>query len=191
MITQSPDDLENILDGEETPQQGDTTRYLVHIENKLYADIQARKRIDSGLLFFACQISSCSLSWLLFHLQVTLAIIQVASAVVSLLPGLIEVGDSFSFSMSSDSWEIKLGEKPLIAIIKLVVGGVVSFSGTSKITSEIIQTKQAIAQTYQQIKSSEGLSFQLPDLGISFLVLLSAIALLGIFLKGQNNDNKN
>jgi hypothetical protein len=124
-------------------------------------------------------------------LQVTLAIIQVASAVVSLLPGLIEVGDSFSFSMSSDSWEIKLGEKPLIAIIKLVVGGVVSFSGTSKITSEIIQTKQAIAQTYQQIKSSEGLSFQLPDLGISFLVLLSAIALLGIFLKGQNNDNKN
>jgi hypothetical protein len=93
--------------------------------------------------------------------------------------------------MSSDSWEIKLGEKPLIAIIKLVVGGVVSFSGTSKITSEIIQTKQAIAQTYQQIKSSEGLSFQLPDLGISFLVLLSAIALLGIFLKGQNNDNKN
>jgi hypothetical protein len=191
MITQSPDDLENILDSEETPQQGDTTRYLVHIENKLYADIQARKRIDSGLLFLACQISSCSLSWLLFHLQVTLAIIQVASAVVSLLPGLIEVGDSFSFSMSSDSWEIKLGEKPLIAIIKLVVGGVVSFSGTSKITSEIIQTKQAIAQTYQQIKSSEGLSFQLPDLGISFLVLLSAIALLGIFLKGQNNDNKN
>jgi hypothetical protein len=97
MITQSPDDLENILDSEETPQQGDTTRYLVHIENKLYADIQARKRIDSGLLFLACQISSCSLSWLLFHLQVTLAIIQVASAVVSLLPGLIEVGDSFSF----------------------------------------------------------------------------------------------
>lgn len=189
MLTQSPNDLDNILDSEETPLQGETVRYLTHIENKLYADIQARKRIDSGLLFLACQISSCSLSWLLFNLQVTLTIIQVSSAVVSLLPGLIDVGDSFSFSISSDSWEFNLGQKPLIGIVKLAIGGAVSFSGTSKITSEIVQTKQAIAQTYQEIRSSEGLSFQLPDMGMSLLIALSGVVLLGIVKKFSNTNN--
>lgn len=189
MLTQSPNDLDNILDSEETPLQGETVRYLTHIENKLYADIQARKRIDSGLLFLACQISSCSLSWLLFNLQVTLTIIQVASAVVSLLPGLIDVGDSFNFSISSDSWEFNLGNKPLIGIVKLVIGGAVSFSGTSKITSEIIQTKQAIAQTYEEIRSSEGLSFQLPDMGMSLLIALSGVVFLGIVKKFSSTNN--
>ena len=189
MLTQSPNDLDNILDSEETPLQGETVRYLTHIENKLYADIQARRRTDSGLLFLACQISSCSLSWLLFNLQVTLTIIQVSSAVVSLLPGLIDVGDSFNFSISSDSWEFNLGQKPLIGIVKLAIGGAVSFSGTSKITSEIIQTKQAIAQTYQEIRSSEGLSFQLPDMGMSLLIALSGVALLGIVKKFSNTNN--
>ncbi|MFM6075590.1 MAG: hypothetical protein ACKPB9_29025, partial [Dolichospermum sp.] len=151
--------------------------------------IQARKRIDSGLLFLACQISSCSLSWLLFNLQVTLSIIQVSSAVVSLLPGLIDVGDSFNFSISSDSWEFNLGQKPLIGIVKLAIGGAVSFSGTSKITSEIIQTKQAIAQTYQEIKSSDGLSFQLPDMGMSLLIAISGVVLLGIVKKFSNTNN--
>ena len=189
MLTQSPNDLDNILDSEETPLQGETIRYLTHIENKLYADIQARKRIDSGLLFLACQISSCSLSWVLFNLQVTLTIIQVSSAVVSLLPGLIDVGDSFNFSISSDSWEFNLGQKPLIGIVKLAIGGAVSFSGTSKITSEIIQTKQAIAQTYQEIRSSEGLSFQLPDMGMSLLIALSGVVLLGIVKKFSSTNN--
>jgi hypothetical protein len=189
MLTQSPNDLDNILDSEETPLQGETVRYLTHIENKLYADIQARKRIDSGLLFLACQISSCSLSWLLFNLQVTLTIIQVSSAVVSLLPGLIDVGDSFNFSISSDSWEFSLGNKPLIGIVKLAIGGAVSFNGTSKITAEVIQTQQAIAQTYQEIRSSEGLSFQLPDMGLSLLIALSGIALLGIVKKFSNTNN--
>ena len=189
MLTQSPNDLDNILDSEETPLQGETVRYLTHIENKLYADIQARKRIDSGLLFLACQISSCSLSWLLFNLQVTLTIIQVSSAVVSLLPGLIDVGDSFSFSISSDSWEFNLGQKPLIGIVKLAIGGAVSFSGTSKITSEIIQTKQAIAQTYQEIRSSEGLSFQLPDMGMSLLIAWSGGVLLGLVTKFATTTN--
>ncbi|AFZ56704.1 hypothetical protein H6G54_17260 [Anabaena cylindrica FACHB-243] len=31
--------------------------------------------------------------------------------------GLIDVGDSFSFSISSESWEFTLGQKPLVGII--------------------------------------------------------------------------
>jgi hypothetical protein len=190
MLTQSPNNLDNIFNEDDDRQlPGETVRYLTHVENKLYAEIQARKRIDSGLLFLACQISSCSLSWLLFNLQVTLTIIQVASAVVSLLPGLIDIGDSFNFSVSSDSWEFSLGNKPLIGIVKLAIGGAVSFSGTSKITSEIIQTKQQIAQTYQEIRSSEGYSFQLPDMGMSLLIALFGVALLGIVKKFSSTND--
>lgn len=192
MLTQStPPDLDSILNEDDDGQlPGETIRYLTHVENKLYADIQARKRIDSGLLFLACQISSCSLSWLLFNLQVTLTIIQVASAVVSLLPGLIDVGDSFSFSISSDSWEFNLGQKPLTGIVKLAIGGAVSFSGTSKITAEIVQTQQAIAQTYSEIRSNEGLSFQLPSFTFSLLIALAGVGLIGFFNKLSNTSNQ-
>ena len=53
MLTQStPPDIDNILNEEDDGQlPGETIRYLTHVENKLYADIQTRKRIDSGLLF--------------------------------------------------------------------------------------------------------------------------------------------
>ncbi|MFM6082820.1 MAG: hypothetical protein ACKPCI_30620, partial [Dolichospermum sp.] len=190
MLTQSPNDLDNILnEDEDSPLPGETIRYVTHVESKLYADIQSRKRIDSGLLFLACQISSCSLSWLLFNLQVTLTIIQVSSAVVSLLPGLIDVGDSFNFSVSSESWEFSLGQKPLVGIVKLVIGGAVSFSGTSKITSEIIQTQQVIAQTYSDIRSHEGLNFQLPSFTFSLLLALAGIGLIGFFKKVSTQEN--
>lgn len=181
-----------LLQDEEEQQQinQETVRYLTHIEQKLYTDIQTRKKIDAGLLFLACQISSCSFSWLLFQLQVTLSIIQVSSAVVSLLPGLIDVGDGFNFSLTSESWEFTLGQKPLVGIIKLIIGGAVSWNGTGKIASEVLQTNTGIAQTYQEIRSSEGLSYQLPNVGVSLVLALVAIMLIGFFKKGfTKNEN--
>ncbi|WP_071192607.1 hypothetical protein [Trichormus sp. NMC-1] len=187
-----PPDLDAILDSEDSTQiNQETARYLNHIETKLYADIQTRRRIDSGLLFIACQFSSCSLSWLLFNLQVTLSIIQVTSAVVSLMPGLVDMGDSFNFSLSSESWEFSLGQKPLVGLIKLIIGGAVSMQGTSKITAEIINTQSQIAQTYNEIRSSEGLSFQLPNMGFSLLIGLGAIALIGMLKKFSSTTNNN
>jgi len=147
MLTQIPENIEDDINNSNSELPPETIRYLSEVENKLYADIASRRRIDSGLLFLSCQISSCSLSWLLFHLQVTLLIIQVSSMVVSLLPGLIDIGDSFTFQISSENWKLDLGNKPIIGLTKLAIGGAVSASGTSKITSEIIQTQQAIAQT--------------------------------------------
>ena len=191
MLTNIPPQLQDIeTDSEDGQLQGETVRYLSHIENKLYQDIQARKRIDSGLLFLACQFSSCSLSWLLFQLQVTLSIIQLASFCVSCLPGLIDFGDSFSFSISSESWEFSLGNKPLIGIIKLAIGIGVSWQGTAKITKEVGNTYAQINQTYQEIKSSEGLSFQLPDMGMSLLIALSGLALLAMVKKFSSPNNQ-
>ncbi|MFM6530057.1 MAG: hypothetical protein ACKPIB_17465 [Dolichospermum sp.] len=191
MLAQIPPNIQDSNDIEDDTLHGETTRYLSHVESKLYADIQARKRIDSGLLFIACQFSSCSLSWLLFNLQVTLSIIQLASFCVSCLPGLIDFGDSFNFSISSESWEFSLGEKPLIGVIKSAIGVTVSWNSTAKITKEISSTYAQINETYQEIKSSEGLNFQLPSMGISLLIGLSAIALIGFFKKLSSGENNN
>ncbi|MFM6341715.1 MAG: hypothetical protein ACKPGP_13785 [Dolichospermum sp.] len=191
MLAQIPPNIQDSNDIEDDTLHGETTRYLSHVESKLYADIQARKRIDSGLLFIACQFSSCSLSWLLFNLQVTLSIIQLASFCVSCLPGLIDFGDSFNFSISSESWEFSLGEKPLIGVIKSAIGVTVSWNSTAKITKEISSTYAQINETYQEIKSSDGFNFQLPSMGISLLVGLSAIALIGFFKKLSSGENNN
>jgi hypothetical protein len=190
MLSQIPPQLEDIDQEDNSPLPAETIRYLASVENKLYEDIAARKRIDSGLLFLACQISSCSLSWLLFQLQITLSIIQLASFCISCLPGLIDFGDSFTFSISSESWEFSLGNKPLVGVVKLAIGIATSWQGTAKISREIGSTYTQIAQTYQEIRSSEGLSFQLPDVGLSLIIALSAIALLGISRKFFNNNNQ-
>lgn len=188
MLSQINENIEEINDDSNSSLAPETIRYLSEVENKLYADIASRRRIDAGLLFLGCQISSCSLAWLLFHLQVTLLIIQVSSMVVSLLPGLIDIGDSFNFQISSENWKLDLGNKPIIGLTKLAIGGAVSASGTSKITAEIIQTQQAIAQTYQEIKSNEGLSFQLPNLTFPLLIAIAAIAILSFFKINKNKD---
>jgi len=190
MLANIPPGLEDIdQDNEDSPLPGETVRYLSHIENKLYADIERRKRIDSGLLFIACQFSSCSLSWLLFQLQVTLSIIQLASFCVSCLPGLIDFGDSFSFSINSDSWSFDLGQKPLIGIVKLGIGIGVSWNGTAKISSEIAHTYSEINRTYQEIRSSDGFNFQLPDMGMSLLIGISCAALIGLLKKFSTTNN--
>ena len=196
MLAPIPPDFEDIdQDNEDSPLPAETIRYLNHIENKIYADIERRKRIDSGLLFIACQFSSCSLSWLLFQLQVTLSIIQLASFCVSCLPGLIDFGDSFSFSINSDSWSFDLGQKPLVGVVKLGIGIGVSWQGTAKISKEVANTYSEINRTYEEIRSSDGFNFQLPDMGTSLLIVLSGLALLTMLKKfsfnNNNQENKN
>jgi hypothetical protein len=190
MLTNIPPQLQDIeTDSEDGQLQGETVRYLSHIENKLYADIERRKRIDSGLLFIACQFSSCSLSWLLFQLQVTLSIIQLASFCVSCLPGLIDFGDSFNFSINSDSWSFDLGQKPLVGIVKLGIGIGVSWQGTAKISKEVAHTYSEINRTYQEIRSSDGFNFQLPDMGMSLLIGISCAVLIGLIKKFSTTNN--
>ncbi|MFM5890618.1 MAG: hypothetical protein ACKOQS_20415, partial [Dolichospermum sp.] len=91
----------------------------------------------------------------------------------------------------SESWEFSLGEKPLIGVIKLAIGVTVSWNSTAKITKEISSTYAQINETYQEIRSSEGFNFQLPSMGISLLVGLSAIALIGFFKKLSSGENNN
>ena len=191
MLANIPPGLEDIdQDNEDSPLPGETVRYLTHIENRIYADIERRKRIDSGLLFIACQFSSCSLSWLLFQLQVTLSIIQLASFCVSCLPGLIDFGDSFNFSISSESWEFSLGQKPLVGVVKLGIGITTTLNGTGKISKEITNTYTQINRTYEEIRSSDGFNFQLPDVSMTLLIALSGLALITLLKKFSSNNNQ-
>ncbi|MFM6370195.1 MAG: hypothetical protein ACKPGN_18530, partial [Dolichospermum sp.] len=76
-------------------------------------------------------------------------------------------------------------------VIKLAIGVTVSWNSTAKITKEITNTYAQINQTYQEIKSTDGFNFQLPSMGISLLIGLSAIALIGFFKKLSSGENNN
>lgn len=185
-----PPDLDQLLEDDESSGgiNQDTARYMAYIEQQLYADIQMRKRFDSGLLFLTCQIGSVSLAWFLFSLQTTLIIIQAASVSVALLPGLIDFSDTFSFELSSERWEIRAQNKPLASVVKLGIGTAMGWSSTKTISQEVFKTHEAIKATYSEIKASEKVNgFHLPQVAILIAVVLGLFVLLSIF-KLKTND---
>ncbi|MBW4558264.1 MAG: hypothetical protein KME59_20520 [Trichormus sp. ATA11-4-KO1] len=184
-----PDQLDELLTNSDasTSINQDTARYLQHIESQLYADIQMRKRFDFGLLFLACQVGSASLSWLLFNLQVTLIIIQVASFTLAMMPGLVDLSESFSFELSSERWELK-HVRPMQTLTKLSIGVAVGWTSTKRISEEIYNTHQAIKSTYTEIKTAEGLSgFQLPSMSLVLAAVLLLFSLLAVLNMNQKN----
>jgi hypothetical protein len=176
MLPHNNDELDNLLDDDNSAGiNQDTARYLQHIESKLYADIQARKRIDSGLLFLSCQVGSASLAWLLFLMQISISIILAMSMILALLPGLIDCGESFNFELSSERWSLSHA-KPLVAVGKLTIGGVIGWNSTQKIVTEVRSTESQIQQTYTEIKSAQNTNaFTLPE-----GVLTPAMFILGL-----------
>ena len=155
MLTPKDDELDNVLnDDGSTGVNESTVNYLQKMEAKLYADIEARKRIDSGLLFLSCQVGSASLGWLLFSLQVSISIILAMSMILALLPGLIDCGESFHFELSSERWSLS-HSKPLVALGKLAIGGVIGWNSTQKIVQEVKSTEFQIQQTYLEIKLAQ------------------------------------
>ncbi|MGF2040081.1 MAG: hypothetical protein RMZ43_033075 [Nostoc sp. CmiVER01] len=164
MLPPNNDELDNQLDHDNSVGVNqETARYLQHIESKLYADIETRKRIDSGLLFLSCQVGSASLAWLLFSLQISISIILAMSMILALLPGLIDCGESFHFELSSERWSLSHA-KPLVALGKLAIGGVIGWNSTQKIVTEVKFTEIQIQQTYSEIKSSQNTNtFTIPS----------------------------
>jgi hypothetical protein len=186
-----PPDLEQQLLEDDESRGGmnqDTARYLATIEQKLYADIQMRRRFDSGLLFLTCQIGSASLAWLLFNLQLTLIIIQVASISLALIPGLIDFSDTFSFELSSERWEIRASNKPLASVVKLGIGGAVGWTSSKRISQEIFKTHEAIKATYSEIKASEKVSWFHPPTMTVILVVAFLLFLSNLVLKLNTNS---
>ena len=191
MLPPNNDELDNVLDDENSVGiNQDTARYLQHIESKLYADIQARKRIDSGLLFLSCQVGSASLAWLLFSLQVSISIILAMSMILALLPGLIDCGESFHFELSSERWSLSHA-KPLVALGKLAIGGVIGWNSTQKIVTEVKFTEIQIQQTYSEIKSAQNTNtFTIPQgvlTPVIFVLGLIAIWVITIPLRKKPN----
>jgi hypothetical protein len=191
MLPPNNDELDNALDDDgSTGINKNTANYLQNMEAKLYADIEARKRIDSGLLFLSCQVGSASLAWILFSLQISISIILAMSMILALLPGLIDCGESFHFELSSDRWSLSHA-KPLVALGKLAIGGVIGWNSTQKIVTEIKFTEIQIQQTYSEIKSSQNTNtFTIPAgllMPVIFVLGLIAIWVITIPLRRKPN----
>ena len=191
MLPPNNDELDNLLDHDNSVGiNQDTARYLQHIESKLYADIETRKRIDSGLLFLSCQVGSASLAWLLFSLQISISIILAMSMILALLPGLIDCGESFHFELSSERWSLS-HNKPLVALGKLAIGGVIGWNSTQKIVTEVKSTEIQIQQTYSEIKSVQNThTFTIPEgllTPMIFVLGLIAIWVITIPLRRKPN----
>lgn len=186
-------ELDELLDDDNssTGTNGDTVRYLAHMEQKLYTDIQTRKRFDSGLLFLTCQIGAASLAWLLFSLQITLIIIQIASASLALLPGLIDLSDTFSFELSSERWEIRVQNKPLGGLVKICIGIAIGWTSTKRISQEVMKTHEGIKETYTEIREAKNLGKnELPKMETILAVAVGLLVLLVIFLRRKDVQTK-
>ncbi|MBE8969273.1 hypothetical protein IQ277_24545 [Nostocales cyanobacterium LEGE 12452] len=174
-----PEQLDEYLDDDNSGSgiAPETARYLAHHEQKLYEEIKTRKRFEAGLLFICCQVGSASLAWLLFSLQTTLIIIQVCGFVTAMLPGLIDLSDSFAFEFSSERWEVKQA-KPMQTISKLALGSAVGWT-----SEEVFKTHQQIKATYTEIRESQNHknSFELNQQDFLIIGALALFLVMGLF----------
>lgn len=180
MLPPNDDELDNLInDNGSTGVNETTANYLQKMEARLYADIEARKRIDSGLLFLSCQVGSASLAWLLFSMQISISIILAMSMILALLPGLIDCGESFHFELSSERWALN-HDKPLVAVGKLAIGGIVGWNSTQKIVAEVRATESQIQDTYAQIKSAQNSNaFVIPQ---GLLMAAAGVIFIGMLI---------
>ena len=181
MLPPNDDELDNLInDNASTGVNETTANFLKTMEARLYADIQARKRIDSGLLFLSCQVGSASLAWLLFSMQISISIILAMSMILALLPGLIDCGETFHFELSSERLSLS-HDKPLVAVGKLTIGGVFGWNSTQKIVAEVKATHSQIQETYLEIQSAQHPNaFAIPQglfIGIGGVLLLGILAM--------------
>lgn len=155
---------------------------MAHHEQKLYEEIKTRKRFEAGLLFICCQVGSASLAWLLFSLQTTLIIIQVCGFATAMLPGLIDLSDSFAFEFSSERWEVKKA-KPMQTISKLALGSAVGWTSTKRISSEVFKTHEQIKATYTEIRESQNPKNSVEFNQQDFLIIgaLGVLLIIGLF----------
>lgn len=178
------EELDEYLDDDNSSSSiaPETARYLAHHEQKLYEEIQIRKRFEAGLLFICCQVGSASLAWLLFSLQTTLIIIQVCGFATAMLPGLVDFSDSFAFEFSSERWEVKQA-KPMQVISKMFFGGAVGWTSTKRISEEVLKTHQQITATYTEIREfqSSKNSSELHKQDFLIIGVLVVFLIIGLF----------
>ena len=175
------DELTNQETEESATTNSHTQRYLEKQEEKFYQNIQTRKLIGNWLLFAACQASSASLAFLLFHLAIDITIISLVCAVVALIPTLGEWAE-FSVQKSDDTWNLTLMHKPIVTIFKTAVGITVAVVSVWEVKNLIIQTNDQILAVYEEIKNYELMQkhTQYPD-AIAIIVAVVIVALAVLF----------
>lgn len=155
-------------------QSSETTTYLREIEAELYDSISHRKKLQSWLLFTACQATSASLALWLFQLSANLVATYCLSSFVALLPGLLEASGAIAIT-SKKEWEVSTN---LETVAKLVAGGATAVATNYQIWSRVQSTRVGIDHSYKVIRKDnpylEMFNSVLP------LVVVAA-AVLGLF----------
>jgi hypothetical protein len=168
MNTENEQNQTNPLEPDEA-----TERYLETIEAEMYSEISIRKRIFKGLLFFTCQTASVSLSWFLFNLQLSQAAIHLIAGLIAIMPGLINLGDGFNADISSEGWNLKLGENPLMGLGQIAVGVAIHKVSTESIDTAFNATRADIESTYRQISVNTTPNMLATSL-VGWLILITA-----------------
>lgn len=170
-------------------------RYLDSVEQDLYQAIEARKLIDSGLLFLSCQFFSLSLSWFLFSIQLSLGLIIAFSSLVALLPGLKSASE-LTFKINKELWEIR-HPSPISAIAKLGLGCVFSYYGNREILKEVWATEKNFKETYSEIQEFQKQNVKPIDSGLWNAGSILVLAAIGVWvikynlsLHNRNNKDK-
>ncbi|MHC5829331.1 MAG: hypothetical protein ACYT04_78795, partial [Nostoc sp.] len=77
----------------------------------------------------------------------------------------------------SERWSLSHG-KPLVAVGKLAIGGVVGWNSTQKIVAEVRATESQIQDTYAQIKAAQNTNaFAIPQ---GLLIAAAGVIFIGM-----------
>jgi hypothetical protein len=164
---------------ETEPASNHTQRYLKNQEEAFYQRLQTRRLIESLLLFTACQASSAAMAFLLFHFAISVVVISLLCAVISLVPTLGE-WSGFTIHKTSEHWELSFMHKPIITLFKTAVGIVVAYVSVKAVAAEIEETNHQILAVYDEIKNYEIL--QKTHYPVEVIAIVAAIALVGMAL---------
>jgi hypothetical protein len=177
------------LDQDESIENDDdsTIKYLSHVEESLYSEVCYRKKIDDALMFLACQITSTSVAWVFASLRVSTSIMIASCIAVSLIPGIVDAGESFRIELSSERWEVH-HSKPLGAIAKTIVGSSLSWNSSQAIARDYWRTESNIQSVYADVRNNDNKGWMTIPL-IDTIPILIAIALGGTFLLIKAKEN--
>jgi hypothetical protein len=175
------------LDDTEKPEEDSTLRYLSHEEESLYSEVCYRKKIDEVLMFLSCQITSTSVAWVFSSLQVSTSIMIASCIAISLIPGIVDAGESFRVELSSERWEVH-HSSPLEAIAKTIVGVSVSWNSSQAIARDYWRTESNIQSVYTDVRNNNNKGWSSIPL-IDTIPVLIAIGLGAAFLLIKTKGN--
>ena len=154
----------------------ETEKYLEQVEQELYQSIQKRKKTESWLFFTISQVTSASLSLLLFQVGANLVATYTLSSFVALLPGLLDFTGNISIN-SKKEWCVAT---PTTSLTKIAGGSITALTVNYHTWSRVKTTENGIDQTYKLIRKDEPF-MEIFNSTLPLVLVLAIVAMLGLW----------